>query len=214
MKIEVMKSVLEANEDKAKEVRTLLKQKKVVMLNLISSPGSGKTSLLERTLEQLGNNIKIGIIEGDVATDKDAKRLQKYNVPIVMINTEGGCHLDSASIEKALGKFDLVNLDLIFVENVGNLVCPTAFDLGENAKVAVVSTTEGDDKPAKYPMLFREAAVALLNKIDLVEHTDFNKDVFYEELTKLNSKLPVYEISCTKNIGLASWLKWLEGQIN
>ncbi len=158
MEIRIMKNILDRNQNKADEVRGLLAEKKVKMVNIISSPGAGKTTLLERTCEALGGKIRIGVIEGDVTTDRDAQRLKKYNIPIVVINTEGGCHLDSHSISKVLGMFDLDKLDILFVENVGNLICPSAFDLGENFKLAVVSTAEGDDKPAKYPRLFSEAA--------------------------------------------------------
>jgi len=210
MEIKVMKSVMDANEDKAIQIRQLLNAKNVSMINLISSPGSGKTSLLEKTLQDLGNSYRMAVIEGDVATTKDAERLQKYNMPIVMINTDGGCHLDSPSIEKALQTLDLDILDFIFVENVGNLVCPSEYDLGETAKVALVSTTEGDDKPSKYPFLFREAKATLLNKTDLLEYTNFNGDEFHRDIKKLNGEMPVFEISCTKGTGLDGWYGWLK----
>ncbi len=163
MEIKIMRNILDRNQDKANEVREILGSHNVVMANIISSPGAGKTTLLERTCEALCPGIRIGVIEGDITTDRDAQRLKKFNIPIVVINTEGGCHLDSHSISKVLHLFDLKNLDLLFVENVGNLVCPSHFDLGESFKVAVVSTAEGDDKPANYPMLFREAKAVLLN---------------------------------------------------
>ena len=184
------------------------------MVNIISSPGAGKTTLLERTCEALGAKYRIGVIEGDITTDRDAQRLKKYNIPIVVINTEGGCHLDSNSISKVLDSFDLDNLDVLFVENVGNLICPSQFDLGESFKLAVVSTTEGDDKPAKYPMLFREAKAVLLNKIDLIPYTNFNYDNFSSDLKKLNGQIPVFEISCTRGDGLREWYKWIEEHIN
>lgn len=209
MEIKVMKRVLDRNQDKANNVRDLLKSKKVIMHNLISAPGSGKTAILERTCEALKDKIRIGIIEGDVATDKDARRLQKYNIPIVLINTDGGCHLDSNSIEKALQEFNLEEIDIIFVENVGNLVCPTAFDLGENHKIAVVSTAEGDDKPIKYPMLFREASVTILNKTDLIQYTNFNIENFRTDLKNLNGTIPQFEVSCKDNTGLDEWFKWI-----
>ena len=208
-----MKNILDRNQDKAKEVRSLLKEKKVVMVNIISSPGAGKTTLLERTCEELASKINIGVIEGDVTTDRDAQRLKKYNVPIVVINTEGGCHLDSHSISKVLDSFDLTNLDVIFVENVGNLICPSHFDLGESFKLAVVSTTEGDDKPGKYPMLFREAKAVLLNKIDLIPYTNFNFNSFKADLDKINPNIPLFELSCTKGDGLKEWFQWIEEQV-
>lgn len=208
-----MKRVLDKNQDKAEEIRSLLKEKSVKMYNFISSPGAGKTTLLERTLEHLNGDIRIGIIEGDVSTDRDAQRLKQYNNPIVLINTEGGCHLDSNSIDRALGELDLDKLDVIFIENVGNLVCPTNFDLGENSKIAVVSTSEGDDKPIKYPMLFRDAEAIILNKMDLLEYTDFNYQNFVKDLREVNPNVPLIEASCSKYKGLEEWYEWLRKEI-
>lgn len=209
MEIRIMKNILDRNSNKAAEVRALMERKKVLMANIISSPGAGKTTLLERTVASLGTELRIGVIEGDITTDRDAQRLKKYDIPLVVINTEGGCHLDSHSISKVLDLFDLEYLDLLFVENVGNLICPSQFDLGETFKLAIVSTTEGDDKPAKYPMLFREARAVLLNKIDLIPYTNFNKESFTTDLKKINSKVPLFDISCTRGDGLEEWYKWL-----
>jgi hydrogenase nickel incorporation protein HypB len=213
MEIKIMKNILDRNQDKANEVRITLMGKGVTMVNIISSPGAGKTTLLERTCEELSSKLRIGVIEGDITTDRDAQRLKKYNIPIVVINTEGGCHLDSHSISKVLDSFDLDNLDVIFVENVGNLVCPSHFDLGETFKLAVVSTAEGDDKPGKYPMLFREARAVLLNKTDLIPYTNFRFRNFKEDLDKINPQIPLFEVSCTKGEGLKDWFKWIEDQI-
>jgi hydrogenase nickel incorporation protein HypB len=213
MEIRIMKNILDRNQNKADEVRGLLAEKNVKMVNVISSPGAGKTTLLERTCEALGKKIRIGVIEGDVTTDRDAQRLKKYNIPIVVINTEGGCHLDSHSISKVLGMFDLDKLDILFVENVGNLICPSAFDLGENFKLAVVSTAEGDDKPAKYPRIFSEAAAVILNKTDLLPYTNFNTEAFKADLAAINPGVPLFKISATKGEGLQSWFEWLEYQI-
>lgn len=209
-----MKNILDRNQNKASEVRNLLASKKVLMVNIISSPGAGKTTLLERTSEVIGSEFSIGIIEGDITTDRDAQRLKKYNVPIVVINTEGGCHLDSHSISKVLGSFDLDSLDVLFVENVGNLICPSQFDLGEKFKIAMVSTAEGDDKPGKYPMLFREAKAVLLNKIDLIPHTNFMPENFRSDLKMINAQVPLFEISCTRGDGLDKWIDWISGEIN
>jgi hydrogenase nickel incorporation protein HypB len=213
MEIKIMKNILDRNQNKANEVRTLLASKKVLMVNIISSPGAGKTTLLERTLGEIGQKFRIGVIEGDITTDRDAQRLKKYNIPIVVINTEGGCHLDSHSISKVLDSFNLDNLDVLFVENVGNLICPSQFDLGETFKLAVVSTAEGDDKPGKYPMLFREAKAVLLNKIDLIPYTNFSNDNFKADLKKINAQIPLFEISCTRGDGLEGWYDWISGQI-
>ncbi len=213
MEIKVMKNILDRNQNRANEVRSLLAEKRVVMINLISSPGAGKTTLLEKTLGELTQKYRIAVIEGDITTDRDARRLQKYNIPIVVINTEGGCHLDSHSISKALGSFSLDELDVIFVENVGNLICPSQFDLGETFKLAIVSTTEGDDKPAKYPMLFREARAVLLNKTDLINYTNFSLENFKKDLQMINVALPLLEISCTKGDGMNEWIEWVSRQI-
>ncbi len=215
MEIKVLKKVLGANEDTARQTRRLLAEKKVLMLNLISSPGSGKTTLLEKTLQFLQDKYNVAVIEGDVATDKDAQRLKCFNAQIMLINTEGGCHLTSPSIQRALQELELDTLDLVFIENVGNLVCPSGFDLGERAKVAVVSTAEGDDKPAKYPMLFRQAKLVILNKVDLLEldSVNFDKEEFYRSLNKLNAEVPVAETSCTTGQGLERWFDWLRNQI-
>lgn len=208
-----MKRVLDKNQDKAEQVRALLREKQIKMYNFISSPGAGKTALLERTLAHMNGEIRIGIIEGDVSTDRDAQRLKQYNNPIVLINTEGGCHLDSNSIERALGELDLDKLDVIFVENVGNLVCPTNFDLGENSKIALVSTSEGDDKPIKYPMLFRDAKAVILNKMDLLDYTNFSYKNFVKDLREVNPNVPLIETSCTRNTGLEGWYEWLSKEI-
>jgi hydrogenase nickel incorporation protein HypB len=213
MEIKIMKNILDRNQNKAEEVRKLITSKNVTMVNIISSPGAGKTTLLERTCEALVTKHRIGIIEGDITTDRDARRLEKYNMPIVVINTEGGCHLDSHSISKVLPSFNLDNLDILFVENVGNLICPAQFDLGETFKIAVVSTTEGDDKPGKYPMLFRDAKAVLLNKIDLIPYTNFNIKSFKSDLRNINGLVPLFEVSCTREDGLENWYKWLEDQI-
>ncbi|MCK5673379.1 MAG: hydrogenase nickel incorporation protein HypB [Spirochaetales bacterium] len=213
MEIAIMKAVLEENDNRADEIKGLLKEKGILLLNLISSPGSGKTTLLERTMEHFKDKYSIAVIEGDITTARDAERLEKYKIPLVVINTDGACHLNSMSIKNALDQFDLENLDIIFVENVGNLVCPSEFNIGENAKVAMLSTAEGDDKPAKYPLLFRESELMLLNKMDLIPYTNFNKESFYEDLEKINKELPVIETSCTKNEGLSGWFEWIEEKI-
>jgi len=213
MEIKIMKNILDRTQNKANEVRSLLASKKIVMVNIISSPGAGKTTLLERTCEKLGTKFKLGVIEGDITTDRDAQRLVKYNIPIVVINTEGGCHLDSNSISKVLDSFDLDNLDILFVENVGNLICPSQFDLGETFKLAIVSTTEGDDKPAKYPMLFRESRAVILNKIDLMAYTNFNFKSFRDDLTRINATVPLMEVSLTRGDGLDKWFEWITEQI-
>ncbi|MBN2738335.1 MAG: hydrogenase nickel incorporation protein HypB [Spirochaetales bacterium] len=214
MEIKVLKSLMEANENLAQEIRSRLKKSCVKMYNMISSPGSGKTSLLEETLKTLHSKYKLAVIEGDLTTDKDAQRLNHFEVPIVLINTQGGCHLNSNSILRAFDELDLDSLDIIFIENVGNLVCPSEFDLGENGKIAIVSVTEGDDKPAKYPVLFRDAILSLLNKIDLLPYVNFNKETFYREMGAINGTLKTIEISCSNKSGLDLWFKWIKEQMD
>lgn len=209
-----MQNILQANEKKAAEIRELLAQKKVFMVNLISSPGSGKTTLLEKTLPILKEKYQVAVIEGDVETDRDARRLDNYGVPVALINTSGACHLESVSIEKAFSVLDLDKLDLIFVENVGNLVCPAEFDIGENIKVALLSTPEGDDKPAKYPLLFREASLVILNKIDLLEYVNFSLPNFYADLKNLHGNLEVIETSCKSGSGIDQWINWLTRRLS
>jgi hydrogenase nickel incorporation protein HypB len=213
MEIRIMKNILDRNSNKAEENRKLLHEKKVMMVNIISSPGAGKTTLLERACEALCDKFSIGVIEGDVTTDRDAQRLKKYNIPIVSINTEGGCHLDSHSISKAMEPFDLESLDILFVENVGNLICPSQFDLGETFKMAVVSTTEGDDKPSKYPMIFSEARAVILNKTDLLPYTNFNVGSYISDLRSLNPRIKMFQTSAIRGEGISEWLNWLVSQI-
>ena len=214
MEIKVMENIFGANDEKAGEVRQHLTSCGVFMVNLIGSPGAGKTTILERTIAAMRNKYRIAVIEGDVATDRDARRIQKYEVPITLINTDGACHLEALSIEKAVADLDLVNTDLIFIENVGNMVCPAEFDVGEHAKVAVISVTEGDDKPGKYPLLFRESKAVILNKTDLTPYTNFSRDFFYGDLKKLNGEIPIFEVSCTCNTDISGWVAWLEKEIS
>jgi hydrogenase nickel incorporation protein HypB len=213
MEYKIMKSVMGESEGIAESVRSQLKENGVVMINIIGSPGAGKTSLLEMTLDHFRDTFSLAVIEGDLATSRDAERLKRESLPMVMINTDGGCYLQPLSIQSALNEFDLSSLDAVLIENVGNLVCPAHFDLGENCKVAVVSTTEGDDKPIKYPLLFREADVAILNKIDLAQYTNFNIDSFKRDLKQLHDTIPLFEMSCTNNSGMAAWYEWLESKI-
>lgn len=213
MEIKIMKNILDRNQNKAAEVRNLLNGKNVIMVNIISSPGAGKTTLLEMTLAKITQCCRAGVIEGDITTDRDARRLQRFGIPIVVINTEGGCHLDSHSISKALSHFDLDKTDIIFVENVGNLICPSQFDLGETFKIAIVSTAEGDDKPAKYPMVFREARAVILNKTDLLPYTNFSMDGFRRDLSMINPHYTLFELSCTKGDGLDDWHRWIKTQV-
>jgi hydrogenase nickel incorporation protein HypB len=208
-KIKVRKKILIANEEFALGNRTFLKERKLPCLNVISSPGSGKTTLLAKTIETLKGKINIGVIEGDIQTDIDAKRIRKAGAPAYQINTEGACHLSAAQISYAFHKLPIDRLDLIFIENVGNLVCPSTFDLGETDKIAVLSVPEGDDKPAKYPMIFARAAAVLVNKIDMLAATNFNIKKVKADISKLNKKTKIFLVSAKTGEGMEQWCDWL-----
>ncbi len=207
MQIPVVRNVLEANEKMAGVVRERVKG--ILTLNLISSPGAGKTTLLERTLTDLGKEFKMAVIEGDLQTDNDARRVAATGVQAVQIDTEGGCHLDSNLILNALDNLDLTGVDILFIENVGNLVCPTEFDLGEDAKVGILSVTEGDDKPEKYPLLFNLAKAMVLNKTDLLPYVQFDVEKASRHARALNKDLPIFQVSATRGDGLEDWYAWL-----
>ena len=210
--ITIERKVLEKNDEIARLNRMVLKQQGVFSFNLVSSPGSGKTSLLERTLEILRGALRIGVIEGDVQTDFDARRIARYQVPVVQIVTNGGCHLEARLVQDALTKLDLQQLDLLVIENVGNLVCPANYDLGEMLKVVVVSTTEGDDKPLKYPGMFRHASVLIINKIDLLPYVNCSLAALKQNALNINPSLRVFETSCTTGAGIPGWCNWLKEQ--
>ncbi len=207
--ITVERKVLEKNDEVADDLRRGFKKKNITVLNLLSSPGSGKTTLLERTLEKLGD-VKTAVIEGDVQTDNDAQRIAKYNVPVVQIVTNGGCHLDAMLVRDALSNLQLDEAKLLFIENVGNLVCPASYDLGEDKKVVIISTTEGDDKPLKYPKMFRVADVCVLNKIDLLDYVDFDVDVFLQNALRINPNLVFFHASAKTGAGIDEWIDWLK----
>lgn len=209
MEIPVIRNVLEANDKIAYNLKNTFAKHKILVLNLISSPGSGKTSLLERTLRDLKGEFRMAVIEGDLQTDNDARRVAATGAKAVQINTDGGCHLNANMIEEALKSFDLNEIDILFVENVGNLVCPVEFDCGEDAKIALLSAAEGDDKPEKYPRLFQLAQVMIINKIDLLDYVDFSVENATRHARALNNNLQVFELSCRTPIGLEPWYDWL-----
>jgi hydrogenase nickel incorporation protein HypB len=210
--ITIERKVLERNEGIASLNRNLLRAHKVFSLNLVSSPGAGKTSILERTLEALRGRIKVGVIEGDVQTDFDAQRVARYEVPVVQIVTNGGCHLEARLVQQALAKIDLQQLDLLVIENVGNLVCPASYDLGEELKAVVISTTEGDEKPLKYPGMFRCASVLLINKIDLLPYINCNLTALKQNALNINPSLKIFTTSCANGTGIPEWCDWLQQQ--
>ncbi len=207
--ITIERKVLEKNDELARQNRALFAQHGIFAINVVSSPGAGKTSLLERTLEYLAGRLPLAVIEGDVQTDLDARRVAKYNVPAVQIVTAGGCHLEANLVHEALGSLDLGHIRLLVIENVGNLVCPSNYDLGEAMKIVVASTTEGDDKPLKYPAMFRNSAVLVINKIDLIPYVNCNIDVLRANALRINPSLTVFQTSCTSGEGIAQWSEWL-----
>ncbi|HBX23260.1 MAG TPA: hydrogenase accessory protein HypB [Desulfotomaculum sp.] len=210
MKVEIGKNLLCANADQADKNRELFRRRGAAVINIISSPGSGKTALLEKTAQLMGDKFKTGVIVGDLYTDRDARRLNSAGATAVQINTDGLCHLTAAMVFQAFKEIEPENPDLLFIENVGNLVCPAAFDLGENAKVALLSVAEGTDKPAKYPGIFREAAATVISKVDLLPYTDFDLTSCLTELKELNGKMEVFVTSARTGEGLAKWCRWLE----
>jgi hydrogenase nickel incorporation protein HypB len=210
MEIKVLRNVLEANDTLAARIREQLRAKRITAINLISAPGAGKTSLLEQTIPHLKPHARVGVLEGDIATTRDADRIAKLGVPVVQLLTGGACHLEAPLVQRGLGELNLDALDLIFIENVGNIACPAEFDLGETCKVGILSVTEGHDKPGKYPLLFHEVSALVLNKIDLLPYTDFNFDQFVADFRKLNANAPLFQISCRAGQGIAQWTHWLE----
>ncbi len=212
--ITIERKVLEKNDEIARRNREAFLRHGLFVFNIVSSPGAGKTSLLERTLERLGRDLRIAVIEGDVQTDFDARRVARYGVPVVQIVTNGGCHLEARLVQDALAGIDLSVLDMLIIENVGNLVCPANYDLGEAMKVVVLSTTEGDDKPLKYPGMFLKAAVLVINKTDLIPHVSCDIAVLRRNALQINPLLTVFETSCTTQAGIPEWCDWLKSKVS
>lgn len=208
--ITIERKVLEKNDQIAQRNRDDFTNNKVFTINVVSSPGSGKTSILERTIEHLKGKLNISVIEGDVQTDNDARRISALDVPAVQIVTHGGCHLEARLVRDAMQNVDLEKTQLLVIENVGNLVCPANYDLGEANKVVVVSTTEGDDKPVKYPNMFRNSSVLIINKIDLVPYLNCDVDQLEKNALQINPSLKVFRTSCTTGEGIDGWCGWLE----
>ncbi|MBN1889467.1 MAG: hydrogenase nickel incorporation protein HypB [Thermoflexales bacterium] len=206
--IPVIANILESNQAVARDVRRTLGGRRLV-LNLISSPGAGKTTLVERTAAALKGELQLAVIEGDMATSLDAERVAAHGVPVVQINTGGGCHLEARQVAAALAQLPLDGVDVLIIENVGNLVCPTSFDLGEDAKIIVASLAEGDDKPLKYPAAFIAARLVLVNKIDLAPYLPVDVRKLRQAITAINAEAAILEVSCTTGQGLDAWLDWI-----
>jgi hydrogenase nickel incorporation protein HypB len=207
--ITVERKILEKNDEVANQNRSAFSEHGIFAVNIVSSPGAGKTSILEQTIEHLKGKLPLAVIEGDVQTDLDAQRVARYGVPAVQIVTRGGCHLEAGLVREALQTLDLSAIRLLIIENVGNLVCPANYDLGEAAKVVVASTTEGDDKPLKYPAMFRNATVLLINKIDLLPYIKADLATLRKNALSINPSLTVFETSCTTGAGIDEWCSWL-----
>jgi hydrogenase nickel incorporation protein HypB len=209
MKINVMQDVLQANDRIAEENKQLFRKNRNLVLNLMSSPGAGKTSLLEKTAEKLAGKLRLGVVVGDIETTRDADRISKFNIPAIQLTTGTACHLDANMVASALPHLQLDKLDVLVVENVGNLVCPAEFVVGEDYKIMILSVTEGDEKPLKYPLMFKESSLMLINKMDLLQYTNFNLEEARANARKINPAIDIIEISCTKGNGMDAWINWL-----
>ncbi|TYO96644.1 hydrogenase nickel incorporation protein HypB [Geothermobacter ehrlichii] len=211
--IRVEENLLAKNDRLAAANRVRFTRHGLLTLNLVSSPGSGKTTLLETTLRALKDELRFAVLEGDQQTSNDADRIAATGVPAHQINTGAGCHLDAHMVAHGVDHFDLDNLDVLLIENVGNLVCPASFDLGEDSKVTVLSITEGEDKPLKYPQMFRAAAIVIVNKIDLLPHLDFDLDQCRQFIRQVNPQARIFELSCRSGAGMDAWYDWLRAQV-
>ena len=210
MKIDINQRILSAHEAKTAQNKQLLAAKRIVTINLMGSPGAGKTSLLEGAMALLSPDLRVAVIEGDLFTTKDAERVAALGIPAVQINTRGACHLDGSMIEGALAQLPLPEIDLLIIENIGNLVCPAEFDLGEDFRLCLLSVTEGEDKITKYPLMFKDADAVVLNKVDLLPYVDFGLKQFYQDLTLLNPQATILEVSCRTTAGLAELADWIK----
>lgn len=215
MEIKVLSNVLKVNDSLAEENKSFLAARGIFTINIISSPGAGKTTLLEKTLDQAKNtDLRISVIEGDVATTLDAERIGRHGRPVMQINTDGGCHLDANQVKNALKSgFVSEDTNLLIIENVGNLVCPAGYNLGEDFKVVLLSVAEGDDKPVKYPSIFTKAHVVIINKIDMLSLCDFNLEKVRKDIRGLNPDVTLFELSARTEEGMAAWITWLGDQV-
>ncbi len=213
MEIKVIKDIMGANDQIARKNRQLFDSNKVFVVNVMASPGAGKTSVIMETIKRLRGKTGVGVVEGDISSSLDAEAISKEDVPVVQINTGGECHLDANMTAIALGDLPLKDIDLLLIENVGNLVCPAEFALGENIKVLIASTPEGDDKPFKYPLMFHEADAVLINKVDLLPYLKFDVDAFARTIQGINREVKIFPVSCTTGEGIEEWVSWLLGRM-
>ena len=210
MEIEVIENIMQYNKEEAEINRILFHKNKTLVLNLLSAPGAGKTSLIIETIKRLEPEIKIGVIEGDISSTHDAQKIKKLISSVVQINTGGTCHLNASMVSQAIKKLDISKINILFIENVGNLICPVGFDLGEDFKIVLSSISEGDDKPVKYPKIFIKSNLVLLNKMDMINYSDFNMVFFKKKIKELNNSINILKVSCKSGEGLEEWTGWLK----
>jgi hydrogenase nickel incorporation protein HypB len=214
-RVSVEKNVLKENDRIAAELREQFQRRSIVCFNIIASPGAGKTSVLEHTLQAMaGGPLKVAVLTGDIQTERDAARLARFGFPARQITTGGTCHLDASMVRRALDDMPLAGIDVLFIENVGNLVCPAAYDLGEQSKIVMLSVTEGDDKPLKYPSIFRRARLLLLHKVDLLPYTKFDMQAARDDARRVNPEIEIIETSCVTAPGLTAWLEWVQARVS
>lgn len=213
MEIKVVRQILEWNQDCHQELRNIFDENKVLVVNIMGSPGTGKTTFIKRVIEELSNDYKIGVIEADIAGKVDAERIAAMGIPVVQLNTDGACHTEAMSIKNIIPEFDLKNLDILFIENIGNLVCPAEFDIGEDLKVAILSIPEGDDKVEKYPLMFSRANALVLSKYDMKSYFDFDEDKVEKDAKVLNDKLNLFHVNSSKGIGIGEFVNWIKAYI-
>jgi len=214
MEIEVLEGIFDANEIIARKNRAMLDECGAFMVNLMASPGAGKTSFIMRTLSGVSGDLQCAVIEGDIAGKVDSEKIAATGVQAIQINTGGSCHLEAKQINTALERLDMEGVELVIVENVGNLVCPAEFKLGEDLKVMILSVAEGHDKPLKYPLMFSESDVLIVNKIDLIPHTDFEMDTLEDTVLKMNPKIAIFKMSCRTGEGVSDWTAWLKRRVS
>ena len=213
MEIKVLKNILSANEQIAERNRQLFKSNDIFVVNLMSSPGAGKTSLILETIKGMKGKARVGVVEGDISSTMDAEAVGKTGVPVIQINTGGACHLDAGMVNNAIENLPLQDIDLVLIENVGNLVCPAEFVLGEHRKVIISSVPEGDDKPFKYPLMFNVADAVLINKTDLLPYLKFDIKTFSQAIKGINEKVDIFQVSCVTGQGIEQWVSWLLSQM-
>lgn len=209
----VKKNILNTNDEIAKKNREILKNRGIFTINLLGSPGAGKTSVLEQMIKNLKEEVNMAVIEGDLYTTKDADRIESHGIQVLQVNTGGGCHLDASMIEESIKYIDIESLDFLIIENVGNLVCPASYDLSEDMKITVLSITEGNDKPLKYPSMFQKSEILIVNKVDLIEHTNFSMEELYKDIKSLNEDMKVFEVSCTTGDGIENLCIFLKDKM-